>query len=122
MAFYARRHPKFDAEMLELLRRAPREYRAAERAILRLLEVGDAFGFPNSSSVRSSPVRGLRELRPRQGRSQWRPLYVIAGSDVCMLALATEASHDPIRFRRAVNRAAERLSEQRSQETTDDVK
>ena len=117
IAFYARRHPKFDAEMIGLLRREPREYRAAERAISRLLRFDDALGFPHSSGVRSSAVRGLRELRPRQGRSRWRPLYVIAGDEVRMIALAPEATHDPVGFRRAVDRAEDRLGEMAEQET-----
>ena len=117
MAFYARRHPKFDAEMIGLLRREPRDYRAAERAISRLLRFDDALGFPHSSGVRSSAVRGLRELRPRQGRSRWRPLYVIAGDEVRMIALAPEATHDPVGFHRAVDRAEDRLGVMAEQET-----
>ena len=115
MAFYARRHAKFDAEMIGHLRREPREYRAAERAISRLLRFDDALGFPHSSGVRSSAVRGLRELR--QGRSRWRPLYVIAGDEVRMIALAPEATLDPVGFRRAVDRAEDRLGEMTEQET-----
>ncbi len=121
MAFYARRHAKFDAEMIGLLRREPREYRAAERAISRLLRFDDALGFPHSSGVRSSAVRGLRELRPRQGRSRWRPLYVITAGGIQLAALAPEATRDPVGYRRAVDRAAQRLSEMTAEENPRDV-
>jgi hypothetical protein len=63
----------------------------------------------------------LREFRPRQGRSRWRPLYVIAGDEVRMIALAPEATHDPVGFRRAVDRAEDRLGEMVEQETYSDV-
>lgn len=117
----AKRHPEFAKEMAALLLREPREHRAATRTIARLLQFGNALGFPDSSSVRSAPVRGIRELRPRRGRSRWRPLYAITENGIYLVALAPEASRDPIGFRRAVDRAAERLGEMTSQEQTRDV-
>jgi len=118
----AKRHPEFAEEMAALLLREPREHRAATRTIARLLQFGNALGFPDSSNVQSAAVRGIRELRPRRGRSRWRPLYAITENGTYLVALAPEASRDPIGFRRAVDRAVERLSEMTSQEQTRDVK
>jgi hypothetical protein len=117
----AKRHPGFDVEMAALLLREPREHRAVTRTISRLLQFGDALRFPDSSSVRSSSVRGLRELRPRRGRSRWRPLYVITAGGIQLAALAPEATRDPVGYRRAVDRAAQRLSEMTAEENPRDV-
>ena len=81
----AKRHPEFAKEMAALLLREPREHRAATRTIARLLQFGNALGFPDSSNVQSAAVRGIRELRPRRGRSRWRPLYAITENGIYLV-------------------------------------
>jgi hypothetical protein len=107
--------------MAALLLREPREHRAVTRTISRLLQFGDALRFPDSSSAPSSSVRGLRELRPRRGRSRWRPLYMITAGGIQFAVLDPEATRDPVGYRRAVDRAAQRLSEMTAQENPRDV-
>lgn len=69
------------------------------------------------SSARRIPARsraagpGIRELRPRSGRSPWRVLYRRVGGAMVMLAVGPEAQHDRRGFDRAVRRAEERLKE-----------
>jgi hypothetical protein len=36
---------------------------------------GPRLGHPHSSAVRGELGQGFRELRPRAGRSRWRPIY-----------------------------------------------
>lgn len=87
---------------------------AAERAALynavrKLEAIGPALGYPHSSDVREAS--GLRELRPRQGRSPWRALYGRAGERFIIAAIGPEAEHDPRGFRRACTAAQRRLAE-----------
>src|SRR5579864_8960459 len=53
---------------------------AAERAAIqhareKLEVVGPRLGAPHSSAIKGGDGSGLRELRPRAGRSRWRPIY-----------------------------------------------
>jgi len=63
----------------------------------------------HSSAVQGTP--GLRELRPRGGRSPWRGLYRQVGERFVIAAIAPEAQHDPRRFKRACTAASRRLDE-----------
>ena len=59
----------------EELRRLPSaERRAVMTAVAKLEAFGDQLGAPHSSQVKGSQA-GIRELRPRAGRSPWRVLY-----------------------------------------------
>jgi hypothetical protein len=49
---------------------------------------------------------GLRELRPRQGRSDWRPLYVRRGSGYVILAIDRHDNFDAL-VARAQRRAGQ---------------
>ena len=53
----------------------------------------------------------LRELRPRGGRSRWRPLYGRLGDTFLIAAVGPEALVDARGFRRAVAAASQRLDE-----------
>lgn len=53
---------------------------------------------------------GLRELRPRAGRSAYRALYRQVGEVLVVAAVGPEAQSDPRGFNRAVRRAQERLA------------
>jgi hypothetical protein len=64
-------------------------------------ERGSALGYPHTSAVRGSTI-GLRELRPRAGRSRYRVLYRRYGDSLVLLALAREALTDPRDFARAI--------------------
>ncbi len=75
----------------------------------KLAALGGALGFPHSSAVQGSELEGLRELRPRRGRSRWRPLYVQAGEHTfVVLAVGPEAAVDRRGFERAVRAAKAR--------------
>lgn len=88
----------------------PAAERAAPYNAVRKLEaIGPALGYPHSSDVREAS--GLRELRPRQGRSPWRALYGRAGECFVIAAIGPEAEHDPRGFRRACTAAQRRLAE-----------
>ena len=43
-------------------------------AVAKLEAFGDQLGAPHTSQVKGSQA-GIRELRPRSGRSPWRALY-----------------------------------------------
>lgn len=99
-------HPSFTSELAELHRSAPAEARAVRNAVAILQVEGSTLGFPWSSAVRGGD--GLRELRPRRGRSPWRVLYRRSPSGLELLALAPEAGADRRAFDRALARAAAR--------------
>jgi ribosome-binding protein aMBF1 (putative translation factor) len=77
---------------------------AAERnALLHAVEKLEAFGpqlgFPHSSAVQG--FAGLRELRPRAGRSPWRAFYQRIGDVFVIAAIGPEAQVDHRRFDKA---------------------
>ena len=92
---------EFATEMAALGRREPREFRAVFNARRMLYERGCALGYPHTSAVRGGKM-GLRELRPRAGRSRYRVLYRRYGDSLVLLALAREALTDPRDFARAI--------------------
>ena len=102
-------HDAFAAELRALARDDRREAVAIERALLVLAAEGPGLGFPWTSAVRGSP--GLRELRPRGGRSSHRALFRRRGDHAVVLALAPEAVSNRRGFRRAVEHAERRISE-----------
>jgi hypothetical protein len=67
-------------------------------AVDKLKVAGPRLGHPHSSAVQGDAGKGLRELRPRSGRSRWRPLYrqVAAGTFV-ILAVAPEGADRRLR-------------------------
>jgi hypothetical protein len=92
------------------LNKLPGAEQAAVRNAERKLEsLGPRLPYPHSSDVRGA--EGLRELRPRAGRSPWRALYRQAGDTFVIAAICPEAKQDPRGFRQACERAAARLAE-----------
>jgi hypothetical protein len=85
------------------------ERAALYNAVRKLQEIGPTLPYPHSSDVRTAP--GLRELRPRRGRSPWRALYQKVGESFIVAAVGPEAEHDPRGFRQACERALQRLAE-----------
>jgi hypothetical protein len=95
-----------EAELAEL---PEHEQFAMLAAVEKLRVVGDRLPYPHSSAVRSGH-RGLRELRPRGGRSPWRAFYRRVGDRIVIAAIGPEAKHDQRGFDRAVRLAAERIA------------
>jgi hypothetical protein len=89
-------------------------FSAAERVALlhavdKLVALGPSLPFPHQSAIRGGA--GIRELRPRGGRSRIRGLYGRVGEAFMIIAIAPEAKVDPRGFDRAIGRAFERLAE-----------
>jgi hypothetical protein len=102
-----RHHPGTDSEVSALP--AP-ERVAMDHAVDKLVAMGERLPFPHQSGIRGSA--GLRELRPRSGRSPWRGFYAKVGVDLfVLLAIGPEAQLDPKGFQRAVDTADARRKE-----------
>ncbi len=78
-------------------------------AVGKLEAFGPQLGFPHTSAVQGHP--GLRELRPRAGRSPWRALYQRVGDVFVIATIAPEAQVDHRRFGKAARLALARLAE-----------
>jgi hypothetical protein len=86
----------------------PRNERAAiDNVVEKLQAMGPQLPFPHQSAVRGAV--GLRELRPRAGRSPWRALYARVEDTFVVAAVGPEAEVDRRGFDRAVAAAIERL-------------
>jgi hypothetical protein len=109
MTWRVLRHPACQAELDDLHRRDRREGLAVENVIAKLEAMGQALPHPHQSDVRQAV--GLRELRPRQGRSPNRIFYRNYEDASVLAALGPEAEHDKRGFDRAVQTALERLDE-----------
>lgn len=94
----------------ELMRLPVAERVAVMNAAAKLEAFGDQLGAPHTSQVKGSRA-GIRELRPRAGRSPWRALYRRVADRLVVLAIGPEAQHDKRGFDRAVRLAEERLKE-----------
>ncbi len=103
-----RMHPGFRDELATLGRSDRREANAIGHALHVLSEQGGRLGYPWTSAVRGKRGSGLRELRPRAGRSAHRVLYRVAPNRVDALALAPEAGNDQRGFAHAVEHARAR--------------
>jgi hypothetical protein len=82
---------------------------ALDHAVDKLAALGPQLPFPHQSSVRQG--KGLRELRPRAGRSPWRALYRRIADVFVIAAVGPEAGADPLGFARAVTSALTRLED-----------
>ncbi len=85
------------------------ERNALLHAVDKLEAFGPQLGFPHTSAVQGYP--GLRELRPRAGRSPWRALYQRVGDVFVIAAIAPEAQVNHRRFDKAARLALARLAE-----------
>ncbi len=85
--------------------------RVAIAHVIEKLEVdGPALSSPHQSGVMGEEGSGLRELRPRRGRSRWRPLYRRAEEALfAILAIGPEAEIDKAGYAKAVRLAKQRL-------------
>ena len=99
-------HPEAEDE----LDRLPVPERVAVlHAVDKLAALGPDLHYPHQGEVRGGG--GLRELRPRAGRSPWRAFYRQFGKAFVIGAVGPEAQVDNRGFSRAVRLANERLSE-----------
>lgn len=90
----------------------PEERVAMEHAVEKLKAVGPRLRHPRSSAVQGAAGKGLRELRPRAGRSRWRPLYRRVTPDTfVILAVGPEAQIDSSSFGSAVAQAVDRFGD-----------
>jgi hypothetical protein len=85
--------------------------RVAIAHVIEKLEVdGPALRSPHQSGVKGEEGSGLRELRPRRGRSRWRPLYRRTEETLfAILAIGPEAEIDKAGYAKAVRLAKQRL-------------
>jgi len=90
---------------------------ATERVALqhagdKLVAEGPQLRFPHQSAVQGPEGKGLRELRPRSGRSSWRAICRrFDKSTLVVLAVGPEAQSDRRGFDAAVRRARSRFKE-----------
>lgn len=90
----------------------PAEHAAIFHAAQKLEAEGPRLPYPHSSAVQGDTGKGLRELRPRSGRSRWRPIYrQVALDTFAILAVGPEATIDEAGFNAALARATERLEQ-----------
>jgi hypothetical protein len=99
-------HPDAETELGKL---PATEQAAVHNAVRKLEAIGPALPYPHSSAVME--CEGLRELRPRQGRSPWRAIYGRVGDLFVVAAVCPEADQDRRGFNRGCRDAAERLAE-----------
>jgi hypothetical protein len=103
--------PEAEAERDKL---PPAERTALYNAVRKLEAIGPDLGYPHTSDIRQA--EGLRELRPRAGRSPWRAIYGIyelerGGLAIVIAAICPESKQDKRGFMRGCDAAAERLAE-----------
>jgi hypothetical protein len=103
-------HPAADAERAAISNAAERA--AIQHAREKLEAIGPRLGAPHSSAIKGEDGSGLRELRPRAGRSRWRPIYRRVGPGIfVILAVAPEAEIDGRGFDEKVRDAQRRFDE-----------
>src|SRR5674536_330005 len=73
------------------------ERNALIHAVEKLEAFGPQLGYPHTSAVQG--FTGLRELRPRAGRSPWRALYRRVGDVFVLAAVGPEAQGDQLGIR-----------------------
>lgn len=109
-SYAARWHPDADAERDASW---PAEEKVAMlNAVQKLEAAGPRLGHPHSSAVQGESGKGFRELRPRAGRSRWRPIYRQVTADTFVIfAVGPEAQIDGRGFDAAVERAVARFAD-----------
>jgi hypothetical protein len=101
-------HPDAREEFRKL---PPDERVAIQHAVQKLELLGPQLPAPHQSAVRGRQGQGLRELRPRGGRSPWRALYDRSQDTFRIAGIAPDAEVNQRRFNRAVGTARQRLEE-----------
>jgi hypothetical protein len=103
-------HPAADAERAAISDASERK--AIQHTREKLETLGPHLGAPHTSAIKGGDGSGMRELRPRAGRSRWRPIYRrIQPHTFVILAIAPEAQIDKRRFDQKVASARQRFEE-----------
>lgn len=76
-----------DAVVELLAMKSREEHRALLNAVRKLGELGERLGPPHTNPLKGDRAAALRELRPRQGQSDWRAIYRRAGDFYAILAI-----------------------------------
>jgi hypothetical protein len=76
-----------DAVVELLAMKSKQEHRALLNAVRKLGELGEQLGPPHMKPLKGDREAALRELRPRQGQSDWRAIYRRAGDFYAILAI-----------------------------------
>jgi hypothetical protein len=97
-----RYHPKAVDERNLVRKQSEGDFDAIIVVIEKLKIHGPALRFPHQSAVQGKGGAGLRELRPTQGRTLWRPLYRRFENSYVILAVGPEAQVDQGGFNTAV--------------------
>jgi hypothetical protein len=100
-------HPEAEGERSKM---PTKEQVAIAHVVEKLVASGPKLPYPHQSAVRGGQG-DVRELRPRSGRSPWRPLYRRIGDVFVVLAIGPEAQSNRRGFNRAVSIAEARLRE-----------
>lgn len=101
-------HPDADVERAAV--HDPAERVAIQHVRDKLQALGPKLAAPHSSAIKGEAGAGLRELRPRAGRSRWRPIYRRVDPKIfVILAIAPEAQIDARGFERSIRQAKRRL-------------
>jgi hypothetical protein len=82
------------------------ERKAIFNAVDKLRHLGEQLAPPHMKPLRGFEASGLRELRPRQGRSDWRAVYIRRGHGYVILAIDRHDNFDAL-VARAQRRAAQ---------------
>lgn len=86
------------------------ERASIHRAVAMLSQNGHRMAMPHARKITGAD--GICELRPKSGRSRWRPLYAAADDGLfVVLVIAPEARVDGNGFRRAVEKAQKLMAE-----------
>lgn len=75
--------------------------RSIVNAVFKLREMGERLAPPHMKPLQGTAASGLRELRPKQGGSDWRAIYRRAGSVYVILAIDRHANFQPMTERAA---------------------
>jgi hypothetical protein len=92
-----------DAVVELLAVKSKEEHRALLNAVLKLREIGQQLGPPHMKPLKGDGGAALRELRPRQGQSDWRAIYRRADAFYVILAVDRHKN-----FARLIERARTR--------------
>lgn len=76
-----------DAVVDLLAMKSKEEHRALLNAVRKLGELGERLGPPHMKPLKGDHAAAFRELRPRQGRSDWRAIYRRVGGFYVILAI-----------------------------------
>jgi phage-related protein len=89
------------------------EIKALLNAVEKLRALGEQLVPPHMKPLGGEGAGGLRELRPRQGRSDWRPIYMRIGHRAYVVLAV--GKHDE--FEKLVARAQARAAQYESWQT-----